>query len=528
MEPEAASPSPRGRRLGIAVAAGILSVGCGLRFAYLSGPYAQPDEPIAPYVVSRVLTSPYLDTNWAHTPIGREFGEAQYNFSSYYLTLGLLERIRAMAGAHPVDGNINAMIVFYRACSAGFGTLGLALAMLLAFRIQGWKLALGAGLWIAINPLLVQDSHYARPEAFLTLTTLGLLWTCRTRGLSPGWRSLLAGALFGFLVACKVTLLLWFWLPLMACFVDAGEWARCAPGMRLARAALVAAGAAGGFAAGAPRAIADPGGYLAGLRYLRNEYAHPIDYYSHDSGAMVYDFLARYLAETAGLGVACLFAVGLAASLAARRWRILMMIYAPVLTLALFIGAQRTFFERNFSHAMPLYLLGAGIGLVALAEAGRVRRWSGPLAAVFCAAAALVPAGLTGRMVFSGFSGRFEARRERELAGFLASLNPPVQADHLLQAASDNDPWFHRTWEDHPAPYVVLWADVNPDLTRACLLRLHARFDFEERVVLPGLFDDLSGPNSLRDYPGRTLRGLVFHGPLEPGRRARDGVHALP
>jgi hypothetical protein len=131
-------------------------------------------------------------------------------------------------------------------------------------------------------------------------------------------------------------------------------------------------------------------------------------------------------------------------------------------------------------------------------------------------------------MVFSGFSGRFEARRERELAGFLASLNPPVQADHLLQAASDNDPWFHRTWEDHPAPYVVLWADVNPDLTRACLLRLHARFDFEERVVLPGLFDDLSGPNSLRDYPGRTLRGLVFHGPLEPGRRARDGVHALP
>ncbi len=80
-------------------------------------------------------------------------------------------------------------------------------------------LALGVGLWVAVNPLLVQDSHYARPEAFLTLVTLGLVLTAfgrppRRAGGGPS----LAGVLFGLVVACKVTLGLWFWLPLLACY----------------------------------------------------------------------------------------------------------------------------------------------------------------------------------------------------------------------------------------------------------------------------------------------------------------------
>lgn len=505
------------RRLGLAAAAAILALGSWLRFAHGGGPYTQPDEPIAPWVVSRVLTSHELDTNWAHTPIQGDFGGAQYNFSSYYLTLSLLERIRETARPRAAAEGIEARIVFFRACSAGFGAAALALAMLVAYRIQGWGLALASGLWIAVNPLLVQDGHYARPEAFLTAAVLALVWMCRPRVSTPGWQPLLAGLTFGFLVACKVTLLLWSWLPLMACFSDWREWTLCPRGARLARLGLAAAGAAGGFLAGVPRAAVDIGGYLTGLNFLSTRYTHPFLHVSHYPAAMVFDFLGRYLVETVGWGAACLFAAGLVDSIARRQWRLVMAIFLPVLALAVFMGAHVVFYERNFSHAMPLYLLGAGLGLAALARLRALRPWSRPLVAVVAAAAALTPAAITERMVFSGFSGRFERMRAAELAGFLAPPRfPAVDRDHLIAAASDDDPWFRRKWEDHPRPYVVVWSDVDPEYTRQCLGRLRERFRFEERAVLPGLFDDLRGPNSLRDYLGRTLRGYVFFGPREP------------
>jgi len=513
MESQSASRSIAARWPALAVAAAIVAGGCWLRFDHIGGPYAQPDEPVACYVVSRVLSSGNFDTNWAHTQVRVEGGVPQYNFSSYFITLSLLERLRGMTRPHPEAETIEERIVFYRGCSAAFGTLALALAMLLAYRIRGWRLALVAGLWMAVNPLLVQDSHYARPEAFLTLLTLGLLWTCLSWHGAPGRRSFAAGLLFGLLIACKVTLSLWFWLPLMACFQGAGEWTRCTWRTRLARAGLVAAGAIGGFAAGAPRAVADLGGYLNGLRYLKNGYAGTFNFYSHDSGAMVWDFLGRYLVATAGWGLACLFAAGAAHAAARRQWRQLLMIYLPAVSLVAFMGVQRSFFERNLSHAIPLYLLGAGLGLAALTEWDPLRRWSRPLFAAFAVAAALAPAALTGRLVLEGFPGRFEKLRVSELAGILASIKPRVpDAAHLVTAASDRDLWFQRRWEVSPATYVVLWQDVNPEVTRECLRRLHERFEFEELAVLPGLFDDLPGPNTLRDYLGRTVRVLVFHG----------------
>lgn len=517
MESQGASRRFGGRWTGIAAAAAVAALGIGLRFAYVGGPYTQPDEPIAPWVVSRVLTSHELDTNWAHTPIQGDFGGAQYNFSSYYLTLSLLQGIRQIARPRAAAEGIEARIVFFRACSAGFGAAALALAMFAAYRIQGWSLALASGLWVAVNPLLVQDSHYARPEAFLTLSALVLVWMCLSRGPRPGWWPLAAGLVYGFLVACKVTLLLWPWLPLAACFGDLGEWARTAWGARLARLGLAAAGAVAGFLAGVPHAAVDIGGYLAGLHFLSARYGHPFLHVSHYPAAMVYDFLGRYLVETVGWGAACLFAVGLADSIARRQWRLVMAIFLPVLVLSAFMGAQLVFYERNFSHGMPLYLLGAGLGLNALARLWPFGRWSGVVFLVLAAAAALTPAAITGRMVFSGFSGRFERLRAPDLAGFLSPPRfPAVDRDHLVVAASDDDAWFRRTWESDPRPYVVLWSDVDPEYTRQCMGRLQARFRFEERAVLPGLFDDLRGPNSLRDYLGRTLRAYVFYGLREP------------
>jgi hypothetical protein len=193
------------------------------------------------------------------------------------------------------------------------------------------------------------------------------------------------------------------------------------------------------------------------------------------------------------------------------------------------MGSQSVFYERNMSHAMPLYLLGGGLGLDALVGTQQRYRWCRPLFFVLAGAAALTPAEITERMVFAGFSGSFEKARARDLARFLAPPQfPAVDAHHLAVVTDDNDPWFQRKWEENSWPCVVLWSDVDPDFTQQCLLRLHSRFRFEERAALRGLFDDLRGPNTLRDYFSRTIRGYVFYGLGGVSEGAKNSFHAHP
>ena len=474
--------------------------------------------------MDHVLSTPGFDTNWAHTQLRGETGPAQYNFSSYFLTLAGLERIRQALGFRPPDEPFDLRTVFFRECSAVFSVLALVVALGIAHRIAGWGLALAAGLWIAVDPLLIQDSHYARPEAFVVLLCLGLVALALARG-SPGiLRPTVAGLVFGFLIACKVTLVLWFWLPLMACFPRAVDWTAVGWAARSRRLAAVGLGTLAGFAAGAPRAISDLGGFLAGIRYLKNGYGGTFNFYSHATGGPVADYVARYLWATTGWALACLFLLGLAAAAVRKRWLLLLGIYAPALALIAFMGTQHSFFERNLSHAVPLYLIGGGLGLLALLELPGLRRWGPACLALLAAGAAIVPAEISVRLVGDGFSGRYESHRVRQLSAFLGSLSPnPLDAGHLVRATDDDNPWFQRP-KTGPSPYVALWQDVNPEITRACLDRLRARYSFEERATFPGLFDDLPGPNTLRDYLGRTVRVLVF----EDGPPSHDPKRVTP
>jgi hypothetical protein len=505
---------------GFAFAAAILALGAWLRFDHIGGPFEQPDEPVATYVVAQVLSSPGFDTNWAHTQLRNETGPSQYNFSSYYLTLAGLERVREALGFRPPGESFDARTVFFRQCSAAFSVLALALAMVIARRIGGWRLALAAGLWVAVDPLLVQDSHYARPEAFFVLLVLCLVALALGRGRLGLRQAAMAGVLFGFLIACKVTTVLWFWLPLMACFPRAGDWRALRWPARLTKLGVVAAGSLAGFAAGAPRALSDLGGYLAGIRYLKNGYGGTFNFYSHAAGGSVADYVLRYLWATAGWGLACLFLVGLAANLYRRRWPLLLALYAPTLGLIAFMSTQHSFFERNLSHAVPLYLIGAGLGLLFLVERPALKTWAPACLAAAALAAAVIPAEISKRLVVEGFSGRFERERVLRVAGFLGGLSArPLDSSHLIRATDDDNDWF-REPKKGPGPYVVLWQDVNPEITQACLARLHRRYAFDERATFPALFDDLPGPNTLRDYLGRTVRVLVFDGDWKKGPSA--------
>ena len=268
----------------------IIVVGGWLRFAYLGRGPRQFDEPFATAVVAHLHVSRGFDTNWAHTAIGGRYGPAQYNFSSYYLTLAAWDWLLRISGVEQgamdspqtlaadsdaTGGVISQSLKFFRVFSALLGTLVLIVAMRLAWKVEGWWLALGVGAWLSVNPQLVQDCHYARPEAFLTLLSLGLVLLCFPNQRWSWPRGLAAGALFGFLTACKVTMLLWCWVPFLLCLESetkgtAEGWV--ARGVKLLpRMGTVIVAMIGGFLVGAPRVLGDYRGYWAGMEFAAEQ-----------------------------------------------------------------------------------------------------------------------------------------------------------------------------------------------------------------------------------------------------------------
>ncbi len=501
----------------------IVVIGGWLRFAFIGRGYSHADEPIAAAVVAHLHESPGFDTNWAHSAVGDGYGRTQYNFSSYFITLAAWDRMLQALGAgspgvRPTAGPATAAgapaasgaaasapFAGFRALSALLGTLALIVAMRLAWHLEGPWLALAIGAWLAVNPQLVQDSHYARPEAFLTLLALGVVWlSLPGRGWS--WhRGLAAGALFGFLVACKVTMLLWGWVPFLAC-LDTGvpPLTGSATGrgrMAAVRISAVGTALAGGFAVGAPRVLADLRGYWAGLLFLREEYARGLGPFSHLHRGAVYDYLGRYLCDTTGWWVAALFGVGLVAVVLQRRWRLCAVVFAPVLTTAAFFGAQTVFYERNLSHVVPLYLLGAGLGVAALGawSRGSLHRWRPAAAAALVVLAALLPAVLTVRLDYLGFSGWSEASSSATQRLILQPYagTPVYTAEGSLRAGPRI---FDRCWRENAGPFVMLWKLSDEAPVARDYQRLSEGFDVADLGRIPGLFDDLKTPSGLKVY----------------------------
>lgn len=134
--------------------------------------YGDEEIPIA--VIKHMEKSHSLDTNWARG-IWRKAGDRwaygydQYNFSSYNSAQYYLNQLFQVT-----KNNINP-VVFNRLCSVAFQVLALITLCYTINYLTGMYGAMAAGLFFAVNPLLVVDAHYARPESFLIfITTLAI------------------------------------------------------------------------------------------------------------------------------------------------------------------------------------------------------------------------------------------------------------------------------------------------------------------------------------------------------------------
>ena len=98
-----------------------------------------------------------LRNNWKYAAnMPAAFHIDCYNFSSYLYVDALAAGRHA---AHPLFRE--------RIFSAALGTLAAILFYLVALRLFGWRVAVPSLAITSVFPLLVQDDHIARPEAFV-------------------------------------------------------------------------------------------------------------------------------------------------------------------------------------------------------------------------------------------------------------------------------------------------------------------------------------------------------------------------
>ncbi len=361
---ESATGAPEvGRRNGPAwwlAAATVLLLGFGLRYAYYWEGYSHPDEVITVEVVGHMRRSGDWDTNWVKAAnLPAEFRYNQYNFSSHlYATYFFYRLVKLIPGTEEFRGREGGFWV-YRLFSVVMATGALGLTIMLARRAGGGGVALLAGGVTAVAVQLVQDAHYSRPDAFvtaLTVAAVALSWpTSRLRGAAVAGGAFLLGVL----VACKVSLLLLAWLPLVP-LLAAVETPRRRLGV--AAAALLAMSA--GFACGAPGAVAQPGVFLHGVSQLMGQYSGVHPPHSHLDGGRVADLLGAYYIATIGwVGVlGGIFGIVMLAR--KRRWAVLVLLAGPVALFAGYFATRGVFFERNLSHVLPLFLILAAIGVM--------------------------------------------------------------------------------------------------------------------------------------------------------------------
>jgi hypothetical protein len=325
------------------------------------------DEQITSDVVTGIWHGEWSN-NWKYTVSAKNYREDQYNFSSYLYADALIAGVGAQLDAFMSDGKPD-FVFWSRLFSAVTGTLAVYLFYLVARHLFSPRAAIATMALMAAMPLLVQDSHYARPEAFVLALTGAAYWLLlqfdshRDRLQYLGCSAFC----FGVLIACKVSLIPMAAIPVL--FLGSRPDRR----LLMRGFGLCAACTLLGIFIGVPHAFFHPAAYWHGVQFLRHQYAEGRPPHAAADGTSV-TLTAFYFWQTTGL--LPLFSLAGALVLMQRRqFLLLAAMGGPVAFYLAYFSLQRAFFERNLSHVAPLLSILAAVGLLALCEMlpGRVR-----------------------------------------------------------------------------------------------------------------------------------------------------------
>lgn len=492
----------------------VFLVGTMLRFDRYDGDHSHPDEPITTGVLQRMRKSGDWDTNWAKAELPEEYRYNQYNFSSYFRGLYFYYRlVKVIPGTEGFRGQQEGFLL-YRSFSVWCATGALFIALWLGWRIGGAGVGLLTGTITAFAPLLVQDAHYARPEAFCTLLFMIVVaCLCGKTRHGPGLSTIVGAAfVLGALIACKISFAIVAWMPWVPLLIrgsgnDLGRDTSSMTGVqrsagiyghRLGLLSLPLLAMTAGFAVGVPGVFSNPEAYLNGLQVLSRQYAGVHPPHGHLSGNPVADLLFAYLGATLGWATLAAMTLGVLQLVKDRAWSKIALLALPALLTLGYFSTRSVFFERNFSHVIPLLALLAAIGVCSglewCAKHG-LGRWQLVLIGAFFVIAVLVrPVSVTARLMLLAFSGKEVAAR----GAFEESLLSAHPGGRLLERTfffeEDADRFANQVSEsrkEHKGPILLRHESWDDDWTKPFDARLRARFDVEQLATRPSLFSDI-------------------------------------
>jgi hypothetical protein len=496
--PPVAKPHGRPAWFQTAVLAALVLLGTALRWCYLDAPSFHPDESFPVAFVERYRATGDLDVNLAKVPLfGTQVADG-YDKSAYHHAIIAWDGLVRNVAGWPKEGSADAILIRTRAFSALMASLALAAFAWLAWREAGFAAAAVAVAFAAVNPILIQDAHFARPDSLLLLLTLLYLGLSGAAGAFTPVRAACLGLLLGALVACKNTMGLLLPVPFIVLAARATLRRESAGAL-----ALYVGATALAFLAAQPESWLNFSKFMTGLHTLSTQYSHPFPAQGALDGGTTFGMAARYFYATLGPATALLTTAGIF-SWFRRGARVLLSVWIlPALAFGIFFGSRTNFFERSYGTFLPGVFLAAGAGVAYVASFRR----SGPWFAAAIAALAMLPgARVTYVLVNSSLSGRAEevhqvyAHRLRTAAAPVPVINTWLCAPSQLEICLD-------IARNMRGPFILAVGDFGDDWTARSLRQLRAALPVTQFAVIRGPFADLP-ISSLQCYNGPTFRYL--------------------
>jgi hypothetical protein len=448
-----------------------------------------------------------LSNNWVHTVTAPEHRTDMYNFSSYMYVDGLISGLASKLAAPLPDGSPD-FVYWSRLFSALAGTFAIYLFYLVTRRLFEPVTAMIAMVVISVMPLLVQDSHYARPEAFvLALTGANYLFLLQFDDRRDRLRYLAySGFCLGLLIACKISMIPMALLPVL--FV-----ARLKDCPLLMQAAGICAGSLlmGAFV-GVPDAFFHPAAYWHGVQYLRHQYASgPAPFAMIDSTNSMW-LSATYIWQTTGLLL--LFSLAGAFVLAMKRqFALLAAVGGPLAFYLVYFGQERAFFERNLSHVAPLMAILAAVSIAAAGErfSGKVRIAAIVALVTFATATSIW---VSSKLVFAAMRADTGQRAANYQVHILMTVPNQIHfvcamvSDDQLKAMIELD-------KDPKGDYLVRVEDYHDSFTKKYISELKRRTKWIEVGYFPSVFEGYD-VSTLVSFHALSYHYLFLRGPHTP------------
>ncbi|ALG68392.1 hypothetical protein [Beggiatoa leptomitoformis] len=327
-----------------------------VRILYSNTPYTNhPDEEIVLGIVNNMIENNEFDTNWKHAPLSPAFQYDQYNFSAYhYASYLFFTAIKFLATTFSFTlSNIE----IHRLFSALLGLwAGVVLAWIAWKQLGSFRVTFIVLLLYLVAPLLIQDSHYARAESFMTfLSLLVLSFSLQEKNIRY---TLASGFIIGILTACKFIMLLMLVLPILQIL----RHEKTLKSFSLSHLIIIVFACLMGIFIGMPYAFFHIEAYLNGVQYLQNQYATPIPPYGVIEGKSTAFVILTYFYTTFGLAIWLTAVMGIYKLFTTKNSYLLTVLITPVLLFFTLFSLQLVFFERSFSHLVPFVLLLSAIG----------------------------------------------------------------------------------------------------------------------------------------------------------------------